>query len=460
MANRKAKLNFDGIKKLIGEKGGRVHFVGVGGVSMYSLARLALRLGAAVSGSDRVVSGRTKELSMRGAKIFIGHDGTNVNGASLVVYSHAISEENPELLSASNQGIPIISRAELLGTLMLNYKTRIGISGTHGKSTTTAMLDAIFCESLAQPTTLSGADLQNGEPIRVGRTNHLIYEACEYKDSFLSFSPGVAVALNMELDHTDYFPDIRAMKTSYIKAMSRATDFALINYDDENLLSIIPKIKARVVTFGQSERADWRYLITSFKEDGIELSLYHHGNLEMKIPLGLQGVHNATNAAAAAVVALSLGIPEKSVLAALAGFRGVPQRLELVGSRHGRAVYYDYAHHPTEIAASINALRPIAPDGITVVFKPHTFSRTRSLWADFSAALALADYVVMTEIYPAREKPIAGVTAERLAMDIGDKAVFSKDFDVCYVVDSQTSGIIVVMGAGDTEKIKNQLIGK
>ena len=460
MAPRRSKLNYDGIKRILSTRGARVHFVGVGGVSMYSLARLALRLGASVSGSDSVVSSRTKELSLRGAKIFIGHDATNVNGASLLVYSHAISDKNPEMIAAQNMGIPAVSRAEILGTFMLSYKTRIGISGTHGKSTTVSMLDSILCEALAQPTTLSGAELQNGEPIRVGRNDLLVYEACEYKDSFLSFSPSVAVALNMELDHTDYYKDIAQMRNSYIKALDKAKDFAIVNYDDEQLLEIIPKLKCNTITFGQGERADWRYIITAFLSEGMEITLYHHGVKACKIPLKVAGVHNAQNAAAAAIIALELGIPEETVCSALGSFKGVPRRLELVGSRQGRAVYYDYAHHPTEIIAGINALRLISKDEITVVFKPHTFSRTASFWAEFSAALSLADHIVLTDIYPAREEPVAGVNSERLARDIGERAHYSSDFDVCSVVDSLTSGTIVVMGAGDTEKIKNQLISK
>lgn len=460
MAARKNKLNFDGIRKLLNTKGGRVHFVGVGGVSMYSLARLALRLGVNVSGSDRVVSGRTKELSLRGVKIFIGHDSSNVTGAGLVVHTHAISSTNPELIAAENSGIPIISRAELLGALMLSYATRIGVSGTHGKSTTTSMLDAIFSEALSQPTTLSGADLQNGAPIRVGRNNLLIYEACEYRDSFLNFSPTVAIALNMELDHTDYFPEIKAMKESYIKALNKASGFALVNYDDENLFDILPRLKVKVITFGQSERADWRYLITGFLENGMEVTLYRFGVLEFKFKLKIQGVHNAQNAAAAAIVAIEMGVPAETVASALESFLGVPGRLELVGYHQGRAVYFDYAHHPTEIIAGINTLKLIAGEEITVVFKPHTFSRTASLWADFSAALSLADHIVLTDIYPAREEPIPGITSERLAADIGERAVYAKDFDVVSVVDLHTSGTMVVMGAGDTEKIKNRLISK
>ncbi|MBQ2875582.1 MAG: UDP-N-acetylmuramate--L-alanine ligase [Clostridia bacterium] len=460
MANQKKKLTFDGIRKLASQKGITIHFVGIGGVSMYSLARLALLLGATVTGSDRIVSPRTKELALRGVKIFIGHEGSNVRGAGLVVYSHAISERNSELINANNLGIPTVSRAELLGALMLDYKGRIGISGTHGKSTTVSMLDAIFSAGMSQPTTLSGAELINGEPLRVGRGEMLIYEACEYRDSFLCFSPTVAIALNLELDHTDYFHDIKAMRSSYVKALSKASTFVLLNLDDEHLSEIMHDIHARVITFGQGERADWRYHITAFLDDGMEFTLYHHGAKVVKIKLSVPGVHNVTDAAAAAAAALEMGAGVQIVKEAIESFRGVPRRLELVGNHHGRPVYYDYAHHPTEIIAGINALKPIARDFITVVFKPHTFSRTMALWSEFSAALSLADHIVLTDIYPAREKPITGVNSRRLAADIGERAYYAADHEVCSVIDEHTQGAIIVMGAGDTEMIKNDLISK
>ena len=460
MANQKKKLTFDGIRKLVSQKGITIHFVGIGGVSMYSLARLALLLGARVTGSDRIVSPRTKELALRGVKIFIGHEGSNVRGAGLVVYSHAISERNSELINANNLGIPTVSRAELLGALMLDYKGRIGISGTHGKSTTVSMLDAIFSAGMSQPTTLSGAELINGEPLRVGRGEMLIYEACEYRDSFLCFSPTVAIALNLELDHTDYFHDIKAMRSSYVKALSKATTFVLLNLDDEHLSEIMYDIHARVITFGQGERADWRYNITAFLDDGMEFTLYHHGAKVVKIKLSVPGVHNVTDAAAAAAAALEMGAGVQIVKEAIESFRGVPRRLELVGNHQGRPVYYDYAHHPTEIIAGINALKPIARDFITVVFKPHTFSRTMALWSEFSAALSLADHIVLTDIYPAREKPITGVNSRRLAADIGERAYYAADHEVCSVIDEHTQGVIIVMGAGDTEMIKNDLISK
>ena len=460
MANQTNKLTFDSIRQLLSMRSSVIHFIGVGGVSMYTLARLALYRGCTVTGSDRISNERTKDLIGRGAKILRGHDSSYVNGATLVVYSSAISPSNPEMRGANAKNIPTVTRAQFMGAVMLDYKNRIGVSGTHGKSTTTAILDCIFSSAMTRPTTLSGAELTLGEPLRIGGNDTMIYEACEYRDSFLSFSPTIALALNLELDHTDYFSGISALKSSFIKALSKAKDIAIVNLDDEYLSEIIPDIKCKVVTFGQHERANWRYLITSFLDRGAEFTLYHHGVKIKKIRLNIPGCHNVQNAAAAAVAALEFGIAPDVVAAAIESFRGVPRRLEYVGEHLGRPVYYDYAHHPTEISAGINTVKLMTGDFVTVVFKPHTYTRTASLWTELSGALSLADHIILTDIFPAREEPIKGITSERLAEDIGERAVFSHDYDVVSCVDNYTQGVIIVMGAGELENVKKQLISK
>ena len=460
MPKQKRKLTYNEMRRKIESPDAVIHFVGIGGVSMYTLARLTLDAGYRVTGSDRVLGHRVRDLVSRGITVHPGHNAENIEGATLVVYSHAVTCDNPELLYAEEKGIPTASRAEFLGAIMLEYKSRIGVCGTHGKSTVTAMLDAIFASSLREPTTLSGADLQIGEPIRIGKSELLLYEACEYRDSFLHFSPTVAVALNLELDHTDYFPDIKALCSSFRKALSRATEFCVVNYDDEHLFSLIPTIKSRIVTFGQSERADYRYLITAFRDTGMEITLYHHGTRVRRFKLAVPGVHNAANAAAAIATALEYGLDPDVVAAAIEGFKGIGRRLELVGERQGRAVFYDYAHHPTEIAAGINTVKLMTHDMVTVVFKPHTFSRTAALWSDFSAALSLADHIVLTDIYAAREEPIEGINSRALALDIGERAIYCADSDVNLNVDSYTHGAIIVMGAGELEQVKDDLISK
>lgn len=450
-------VTFDSLQNL-SKNGSSVHFVGIGGVSMYSLARLALNRGAVVSGSDREENERTGLLSEIDIPVFIGHSKEHVKGKSLVVYSHAISDDNPELLEARERGIPTANRAEFLGALMLSYKNRIGVSGTHGKSTTVAMLDSIFSYAMVNPTVLSGADLPSGDSIKIGSDALLIYEACEYRDSFLKFSPSVAIGLNLELDHTDYFADINAIKESFVKSLSRARDFALISGDDKNLRDISAKIKTRVVTFGRNEGNTYRYFVSSFDDSGFDFTLSKYGSKIGSFRLNIPGVFNIHNATAAIVTALEYGIDVEHAIKAINDFRGIPRRLEFLGEFMGRPIYYDYAHHPTEIRASISALKMICKTAVTVIFKPHTYTRTQSLWDETCQALSLADHLILTDIYPAREKPIFGITSENLALAVGDTAVYCSDDNAVDFALKNTKGAIVLMGAGDLGKIKSNLM--
>ena len=459
----KSNVNYyEKLRDILKKKNARVHFSGIGGVSMYSLARLSLELGISVSGSDRFHGDRVHDLVTRGVSVSTGHSADNVRGADVLVYTHALGEKNPELLAAAELGILTVSRAEYMGYLMMKYKSRIGVSGSHGKSTTTAILERIFSEALTDPTVLSGAALECAEPIRLGGDDILIYEACEYKDSFLSFSPTIALALNLELDHTDYFESIEALRTSFEKAMSKAAKFAVVNYDDENLLKIVNNVKKRtkVVTFGQNPGAEYRYFITSFAEVGFEFSLYKFGEELACFKLNVPGIHNVSNAVAAIIIAIEFGLDIPTVRRAVSSFSGIAGRLEKIGERRGRAVYYDYAHHPTEIAASINAVKLLCHEPVTVVFKPHTFSRTKSLWEDFRSSLSLADHVILTDIYPAREDPIEGINSRRLAEEIGEHAVFSPDSEVTQRLDEQSKGCIVLMGAGDLDAVRYDVLNK
>ena len=425
---------------------------------MYSLARLTITLGAMVSGSDREDSARTRELELLGAGVSIGHNPDNIRGADLVVYSHAISDDNPELLAARQADIPTLSRPEYLGALMQKYKRRIGVSGSHGKSTTVAMLDCIFSCAGCNPTTLSGSDLPIGEPMRIGGSGTLIYEACEYKDAFLSFSPWVAVGLNLELDHTDYFADLEAIKTSFAKAIGSATSFAVINGDDPNLKEISKSFSCRCVSFGGGEGNDYRYSISSFGEGETSFSLSRFGSVIGSFELNIPGVFNIYNATAAIVTALEYGLDANDISKAISSFRGIPRRLEYIGSRYGRRIYYDYAHHPTEIVASINALKLLTGQPLTVVFRPHTFSRTRDLWREFVGALSLADYLVLCDIFPAREEPIEGISSPALAKEIGSKAIHLPEDKILEYIDLHTEGAVVLMGAGDLENIRKSII--
>ena len=415
-------------------------------------------MGAIVSGSDREFSHRTDSLAKLGAEIFKGHSEHNFDRADLVVFSHAIDENNPELVAARKRLIPTITRADLLGCIMLDYKRRIGVCGSHGKSTTVAMLDAIFSRAGCEPTTLCGADLPFGSPIRKGKRDIMIYEACEYRDSFLRFLPTISLGLNLEMDHPDYFKSLDHLKTSFAKAIGKAADRRIIFGDDQNLWEIKQKIKQNVITFGFSEKNDYRYSITSYRSGGSSILLSRHGQDVQSFDLNIPGSFNISNAAAAITIALEYGLDVNKVSAAISDFSGIDRRLQYIGEFYGRAVYYDYAHHPTEISAAINALRSFALGRLCVVFKPHTYSRTAALWNDFCASLSLADDLIITDIYAAREEKIDGITAENLARSI-DGAIYLQDDLVAEKIRRTNCQSVVLMGAGDMEGIKNSLLG-
>ncbi len=451
-------ISFEKLRKITETPTARVHFVGIGGVSMSSLARLALLGKVKISGSDRENSDRVRELSDLGADIRIGHHKNNVHGATIVVYTHAIPQDNCELTEARALQIPIVSRAEYMGALMMGYVNRIGVSGSHGKSSTVAMLDTILSAAGCQPTVLSGAELPIGEPLKVGSKNLMIYEACEYKDSFLRFAPTVSVGLNLELDHTDYFKNIGEMKNSFKKALGKATKFSVVNGDDPNFRPLIQTLNTKVVTFGMGERNKYQYFITAFRDRGYSFVITKFGETVGSFDINVPGVFNVENAVAAIVTALEYGIDKETVAEAIASYRGIPRRMQYVGMRFGRRVFYDYAHHPTEMRATINALKMFTHDLVTVIFKPHTYSRTKSLWEEFRMALSIADHVILTEIYPAREEPIEGVDSRKMAVEVGNRAVFLDDNDILPYLDEKTHGTIVIMGAGELEHIKNDVL--
>ena len=456
--NNEKGISFEKLRRITETQKAKIHFVGIGGVSMYSLARLALLGTAEISGSDREESDRTRELKKLGVEVKIGHNKDNVHGASVVVYTHAIAKDNCEILEAHNLQIPVVSRAEYMGALMLGYTNRIGVSGSHGKSSTVAMLDAIFSHAACDPTVLSGAALPIGEPLKVGSKNLMVYEACEYKDSFLRFAPTISVGLNLELDHTDYFESIGAMKESFKKALGKATRFSVINGDDVNFRSIIPTLSTEAITFGMGERNKYQYSITSFRDRGYTFVITKFGERVGEFDISVPGVFNVENAVAAIVTAIEYGIDVKTISEAIASYRGIPRRMEYVGMRYGRRVFYDYAHHPTEMRATINALKLFTHDTVTVIFKPHTYSRTKSLWEGFRMALTLAEHVILTEIYPAREEPIEGVDSAKMALEVGERAVFLSDDEIVPYLDEKTHGTIVIMGAGDLEQVKNDIL--
>ncbi len=454
MSDKKERLTNSEILDIISNGGGRVHFIGVGGVSMCSLFCLSRHFGISVSGSDRRFGKFTKALINSGEDIYIGERNKLREDTNLVVYSHAVPTGHSERRLARKSNITEISRAEYLGAIMKCYENSIGVSGSHGKSTVTAMLSKIFCDAGLMPTTLSGAPLFGSElPFLIGSLDYFIYEACEYKDSFLSFYPTLAVFLNMELDHTDYFPDSDALSDSFSRAMKNAKS-VIVNRDSEELFSAALKSGKTPISFGMHKNADYQYQIISKKAKDMRFAFSGKGEMLGEVSLPMLGEFNMSNAAAAIAASMEFGVDFSSAAKSLSSFSGIERRLEKIGEYKGRDLYFDYAHHPSEIKASIRAIKSLGEE-VTVIFRPHTYSRTKGLWEDFKNSLSLAENVIILDIDAVREKEMDGVSSDRLAREIGAK--YSPDeAALCELLD-MTHGKIILMGAGEVEKAKKHL---
>ncbi len=447
---------FKELNSIFGRKGARLHLSGILGAGMSSLAHVLTARGYLISGSDERAREREEYL---GALRVMAPDRANIIGIDALIYTTALSDDDAELCEAVRLGIPTVSRAEALGFIMHGYTTRIGVSGSHGKSTVTAVIDSILCEAGLSPTTVSGATLWDGSSYRLGSDDYFIYESCEYKDAFLHFYPSVQLITGVELDHTDYFPDTDAIRQSFRKCVKRADRLVVINGDDEGARSIIPHIDVPVVTYGSRGSNDYYYNIISRSAEMTEFSVYRQGRAAFNVRTRLLGEYNIQNLVGAMALSDSLGIDRGSVLRAAENFQGIDRRMALLGQLGGRSVYYDYAHHPKEIAAAIDAVRERHGE-CTVVFCPHTFSRTKSLWNDFIHTLCKAEFTILMDIYPAREKPIDGITSEKLAEAIGNSAVRLDECDVLSYTLEATRGAVILMGAGDLESVKSDFLRK
>ena len=447
------------IEGALASRTGRVHFVGVGGVGVYPLFVLLKGMGYSVSGSDSSCGELVQELISSGERVYIGSDIETVRTATLVVYSLAVRDDDPEIKIAEELGIPTASRAELFGVIMRDYRVRVGISGSHGKSTVTAMLDAILLSSGWDHTTVIGARLADiASPLRAGGREYLVYESCEYKDSFLRFSPTISVFNNLELDHVDYFSDIGAIKNSFLTAIN-SSPVSIINIEDENLASLIPMAKRRVVTFGMGERADYAGRIKR-EAEGYSLSVFHRGGEAVSLHLSLFGQHNAMNALAAASAALTLGVSSDKIRDALEKFTLPEHRLQLISVTGGNRIYYDYAHHPTEIKASLSALRERENMPVLAVFSPHTYSRTKAFKKEFCEALSLADRVLILPVSAIREEGIEGVSSAALASGIGKGAMAVTEDEAFSVISALRGYCVVLMGAGDNRALREKFTPK
>ena len=446
-----------------------IYFIGIGGISMSGLAEILLKEHFTVSGSDSKPSALTEHLEKLGASVFYPQKAENLpEGTDVVVYTAAIHEDNPEYKEAKRRQLPMLSRAELLGQLMTNYKTPVAISGTHGKTTTTSMMTHILLEADTDPTISVGGILHAiGGNIRVGNSDIFVTEACEYTNSFLHFFPKIGVILNVEEDHLDFFKDIDDIRSSFHKfaALLPEDGTLVIHKDIQGLDTITDGLSCRTVTFSETQTADYAAENVAFDEVGnASFDLMKHGEFADRIVLAVTGKHNVSNALAAIATADLLGIAPETIKKGIASFTGTDRRFQYKGERNGFTIIDDYAHHPTEIRATLTAAQNYPHREIWCIFQPHTYSRTKAFFHEFAEALSLADHVILADIYAARETDTLGMTSEALAEEIqtlGTDAYYFSSFEEIenFALKKLIHGdLLITMGAGDVVNIGESLL--
>ncbi len=437
-----------------------IYFIGIGGVSMSSLAELSLRAGRRVGGSDRNDTALTRRLAESGIEVFRGHSAENLRGYDAVVYTVAIDPSNPEYTEAKRLGLPLISRADYLGYVMMQRPRRLGIAGMHGKSTCTSMCAEVFMSANTDPTVVSGASYAPmGGFYRIGQGDDFIFEACEYMDSFLDFNPTAAVLLNIELEHVDWFGTLDRVIESYASfaELTGENGCVIYNSDDKNVINALKSYRGRLVSFGIESDAEFRAVNIDLSGAFPRFELQRNGKPICRVELSVSGRHNIYNALATAAAATLSGIAPEQIAAGLHGFKGAGRRMEHRGIVNGAEVYDDYGHHPTEVAATLDGARQLAGGRrLVCAFQPHTYSRTSALFDDFVGALSRADRVLLAPIYAARETDDLGVSSQKLAAAIGESASAAADLeDLAEMLESEldANSMAVVMGAGNIDSI-------
>ena len=442
----------------------RVHLAGIGGVSMCPLAEVLRGMGLCVQGSDMSESETVKHLRTLGIPVSIGHSAENLQSAQLVIRTAAIHDDNPEISGAVTRGIPVYERAQAWGAIMQQYRNALCISGTHGKTTTTSMATHIFMAAQADPTVMIGSTLPMlHSGYRVGHSDTIILESCEYCNSFLNFFPTVAVILNVEADHLDFFKDLTDVERSFhaFADLVPQNGFVIANADDPGAMDAVKGLAHPVFTFSvKDEAADCRADQVAYHDGCGEFDVVIHGKFYAHIALAVAGKHNVSNALAAAAAAYVLGISGKAVEEGLHSFHGAGRRFEYKGSFRGAEVYDDYAHHPGELHALLTTARSMACKRIICAFQPHTYTRTQALFSDFVKELKLADVAVLAEIYAARETNDIGISSSQLAEKIPG-AIYCSTLD--QVADTlaqiaQPGDLILTVGAGDIFRAGEKLL--
>ncbi len=450
----------------------KIHCIGIGGIGLSAIAEILLSRGYEVSGSDMKESGETARLASKGARVFIGHRAENADQADLLVYSSAVGRDNPEMKRAEERGIPVLSRAQMLGLLMKEYENSVAVSGTHGKTTTTSMVSLILERAEMEPTILVGGNLAEiGGNVKVGHSRYFITEACEYMDSFLSLKPKIEIILNIDSDHLDYFKDIDHIVSSFDKfAHLVPANGTIIAYDANPFVNQVIRNLDNVVTFGFNENCDYYASDIKFNENGMpSFDVHHAGQLLNRVQLAIPGEHNILNALAAYTCACVLGVDPQLTKDTLERYHGTQRRFDLVGTTaKGVKIVDDYAHHPTEIKATLSASENVPHNSLWCIFQPHTYTRTLALFDEFADAFEKADRLILAEIYAAREKNIYKISSAQLAEKIREthpdkEVLFMEDFGAIadYVDENAQRGdMVITMGAGDIYKVGEMLLDK
>ena len=446
--------------------GKRAHLIGIGGVSMSPLAEVLHRAGIAVHGSDMRESEAVEHLRSLGIEVCIGHYGKNIDGCDYIIRTAAVHDSNPEIVAAHEQGIPVFERAQAWGAIMQHYQNAVCIAGTHGKTTTTSMMTHITMAAALDPTIMVGGTLPLlGSGYRVGHGSTIVLESCEYCNSFLSFFPTVAVILNVEADHLDFFKNLADVEHSFRRFAELVPDrgSVIVNADDAGAMTSVAGIAHPVVTFSlNSDKADFRAGDLQYRNGRPEFDILRRGEKYCHVALRVPGTHNVLNALAAAAAADALGIDGEAVSRGLGSFTGAGRRFEHKGNYNGAEVYDDYAHHPGELHALLTTAKTLGYRRIICAFQPHTYSRTKSLFREFVEELKIPDVTILMEIFAARETDTLGISSKDLA-DAIPGAVYCRTLDE--VTDTlraiaREGDLILTVGAGDIYLAGEKLLVK
>ena len=446
-----------------------VYFVGIGGIGMSGIAELLMNLGFQISGSDIIENENVKRLRNLNQKIKIGHDPMNIsNDIDLLVYSSAVSIENSEIVRARQKNIPVIRRAEMLGELISLKETSIAVGGTHGKTTTSSMIGTILSWAKKDPTLVVGGLVHNLDTnSKLGSGEIIVVEADEFDRSFLALKPTVAIITNIELEHTDCYDDLNDLQNSFIQFCNAVPFYGeiIVCIDSPAVQNIIKKIERPIITYGRSRDAAYRAKNLRFKENISTYSIFRAEECLGDIKINVPGEHNILNSLAAVILGLEMGLSFEIIKQGIKSYNGVRRRFDIKGNFNDILVVDDYAHHPTEVEATLKTAKSSWSKRIIAVFQPHLFTRTRDFFREFANALQLADIILITEIYPAREEPIPGITSKIIYDEISDKS--DKDFHLINDLDDlqvnldhiiQPGDMLITMGAGNIWRYSNSYV--